>query len=80
MMPQARCWASGCSICFTYLRWETSVPIRLNEFAILIIGRQWRFAGRMVLACAAGGEGGNCRRDIIAELKANQRPAKMAED
>ncbi|KAH2822009.1 hypothetical protein KXV85_002475, partial [Aspergillus fumigatus] len=27
---------------FYYLRWDTSVPIRLNEFAILIIGRQWR--------------------------------------
>src|SRR5262249_18924559 len=25
-----------------YLRWNTSVPLRLNEFAILIIGRQWR--------------------------------------
>ena len=25
-----------------YLRWETSVPLRLNEFTILIIGRQWR--------------------------------------
>jgi hypothetical protein len=23
-----------------YLRWETSVPLKLNEFAILIIGRQ----------------------------------------
>src|SRR3954469_16239859 len=27
---------------FHYLRWETSVPTKLNEFAILIIGRQWR--------------------------------------
>jgi len=25
-----------------YLRWDTSVPLRLNEMAILIIGRQWR--------------------------------------
>ena len=25
---------------FRYLRWETSVPLKLNEFAILIIGRQ----------------------------------------
>src|ERR1700732_1951034 len=25
-----------------YLRWNTSMPLRLNEFAILIIGRQWR--------------------------------------
>ena len=27
---------------FYYLRWQTSVPTKLNEFAILIIGRQWR--------------------------------------
>jgi 4-carboxymuconolactone decarboxylase len=27
---------------FDYLRWKTSVETRLNEFAILIIGRQWR--------------------------------------
>src|SRR3977135_4400334 len=26
---------------FHYLRWQTSVPTKLNEFAILIIGRQW---------------------------------------
>ena len=25
-----------------YLRWHTSVPTKLNEFAILIVGRQWR--------------------------------------
>src|SRR5579863_7259865 len=25
-----------------YLRWETSVPLKLNELAILIIARQWR--------------------------------------
>jgi 4-carboxymuconolactone decarboxylase len=25
-----------------YLRWETSVLLKLNEFAILIISRQWR--------------------------------------
>src|SRR3954470_16145204 len=25
-----------------YLRWETSLQLRLNEFAILIIGRVWR--------------------------------------
>ncbi len=64
---------------FHYLRWETSVPTRLNEFAILIIAgngarrsngtrmRRWRrrrdFVGR-----------------IIAGLKANQRPSTMAED
>ena len=64
---------------FHYLRWETSVPTRLNEFAILIIGRQWRsqveWYAHAPLAAKAG-----LSADIIAELKAGQRPQKMAED
>src|ERR1700743_108271 len=64
---------------FHYLRWETSVPLRLNEFAILIIGRQWRsqveWYAHAPLAAKAG-----LSADIIAELKAGQRPSKMAED
>jgi 4-carboxymuconolactone decarboxylase len=64
---------------FHYLRWETSVPMRLNEFAILIIGRHWRsqveWFAHAPIAAKAG-----LSADIIAELKANQRPSKMAED
>jgi len=64
---------------FDYLRWKTSVPTRLNEFAILIIGRQWRsqveWFAHAPIAIKAGLSG-----DIIAELKANKRPSKMAED
>ena len=64
---------------FHYLRWETSVPMRLNEFAILIIGRQWRsqveWFAHAPLAAKAG-----LSADIIAELKANKRPSTMAED
>jgi 4-carboxymuconolactone decarboxylase len=64
---------------FHYLRWETSVPIRLNEFAILIIGRQWRsqveWFAHAPIAAKAG-----LSADIIAELKANKRPSNMAED
>src|SRR6202035_3705897 len=59
-----------------YLRWETSVPLRLNEFAILIIGRQWRsqveWLAHAPLAIKAG-----LSPDIVAELKANKRPANM---
>src|SRR5215469_7075541 len=54
-----------------YLRWETSVPLRLNEFAILIIGRQWRsqveWAAHAPLAQKAG-----LSPAIIADLKANK--------
>src|SRR6266849_2086862 len=41
---------------FYYLRWQTSVPTKLNEFAILIIGRQWTSQVEW-FACAAGGKG-----------------------
>jgi len=64
---------------FYYLRWQTSVPTRLNEFAILIIGRKWRsqveWFAHAPLAAKAG-----LSADIIAELKQGRRPSKMAED
>ena len=41
-----------------YLRWETSVPLKLNEFAILIIQPAVALAGRVVRACAACGQSG----------------------
>ncbi len=59
-----------------YLRWETSMPLKLNEFAILIIGRQWRsqveWLAHAPLAIKAG-----LSPDILAELKANKRPSNM---
>jgi 4-carboxymuconolactone decarboxylase len=59
-----------------YLRWETSLPLKLNEFAILIIGRQWRsqveWYAHVPLAIKAG-----LSPDIVAELKANKRPSNM---
>ena len=62
-----------------YLRWETSVPLKLNEFAILIIGRQWRsqveWFAHAPIAAKAG-----LSPQIIAELKQKKRPSSMAED
>jgi 4-carboxymuconolactone decarboxylase len=64
---------------YHYLRWETSVPTKLNELAILIIGRQWRsqveWYAHAPLAQKAG-----LSPEIIAQLKANKRPSGMAED
>ena len=62
-----------------YLRWHTSLPLRLNEFAILITGRLWRsqvewYAHRPLALKAGLGE------DVIADLKANRRPAAMQPD
>ena len=62
-----------------YLRWDTSLPLRLNEFAILIVARHWRsqveWFAHAPLAQKAG-----LSPALIAELKANQRPGHMAED
>jgi 4-carboxymuconolactone decarboxylase len=64
---------------FDYLRWKTSVPTNLNEFAILIVARQWRsqmeWFAHAPIATKAG-----LSADIIAELKANKRPSKMTEN
>ncbi len=62
-----------------YLRWHTSVPTRLNEFAILIQGRLWRsqveWYAHAPLALKAG-----MSPDVLADLKANKRPAGMQPD
>jgi 4-carboxymuconolactone decarboxylase len=64
---------------FKYLRWETSLPLRLNEFAILIIGRLWRSQIEWLAhAPIAAREG--LAPEVIADLKANRRPAKMQAD
>src|SRR6201986_3256447 len=63
---------------FDYLRWNSSVPTDLNEFAILIIARQWRsqmeWFAHAPIATQAG-----LSPAILAELKANKRPSKMGE-
>src|SRR3974377_195058 len=57
---------------------ETAVPLKPNELAILIIGRQWRsqveWFAHAPLAQKAG-----LSPNIIAELKTGKRPSKMAE-
>jgi 4-carboxymuconolactone decarboxylase len=62
-----------------YLRWNTSLPLHLNEFAILIIARLWRsqveWFAHAPIALKAG-----MRSELIADLKANRRPAGMQED
>ncbi len=62
-----------------YLRWNSSVPLRLNEFAILITGRLWRsqveWFAHAPIAIKAG-----LSPEIVAELKANKRPTNMKPD
>jgi 4-carboxymuconolactone decarboxylase len=62
-----------------YLRWNSSVPLRLNEMAILITGRLWRsqveWFAHAPLAIKAG-----LSPEIVADLKAQKRPANMKPD
>src|ERR1041385_966768 len=59
-----------------YLRWHSSVPTRLNEFAILIQGRLWRsqieWFAHFPLAVKAG-----LSEKVALDLKANKRPEGM---
>lgn len=62
-----------------YLRWNSSLPLRLNEMAILITGRIWRsqveWYAHAPLAIKAG-----LSPEVVADLKARKRPANMKED
>ena len=62
-----------------YLRWNTSVPLHLNEFAILIAGRRWRsqveWFAHVPIALKAG-----LSQSIIDQLKQKKRPEGMKED
>jgi 4-carboxymuconolactone decarboxylase len=60
-----------------YLRWHTSVPTPLNEMAILIVGRQWRSQVEWFSHSAIARKAG-LSDSIIADLKANKRPAGMS--
>jgi 4-carboxymuconolactone decarboxylase len=62
-----------------YLRFNTSVPRRLNEFAILIQARLWtsqiEWVAHYPLALKAGLE-----ESVAADLKEGKRPASMKPD
>ena len=62
-----------------YLRYNSSIPGPLNEFAILITARQWtaqmEWFAHSPLALEAG-----IPADVLADLKQGKRPAGMKED
>ena len=64
---------------FHYVRWDTSVPLRLNELAVLIIARQWRSQGQWFVHASIATKAG-LSPQIIAEIKDKKRPSIMAED
>jgi 4-carboxymuconolactone decarboxylase len=62
-----------------YIRFDTSLPLRLNEFAILITARYWtsqyEWSAHLPLALKAGLD-----PKIAAELADNRRPSGMKDD
>lgn len=62
---------------FDYLRWNTSIPLNLNEMAILIIARQWRSQVEW-FAHAPIAQKAGLSPQIVADLKANKRPSGMS--
>jgi 4-carboxymuconolactone decarboxylase len=62
-----------------YLRWNTSLPARLSEFAILITARQWtaqyEWFAHYPLALKAGLD-----PKILGDVAAGRRPENMRED
>ena len=62
-----------------YLRWNSSVSRKLTEFAVLIIGRQWRsqveWYAHYPLALKEG-----LPKQVADDLKANRRPRNMTPD
>jgi 4-carboxymuconolactone decarboxylase len=60
-----------------YLRWHTSVPTPLNEMAILVVARQCRSQVEWYSHSAIARKAG-LPESIIADLKANKRPAGMS--
>jgi 4-carboxymuconolactone decarboxylase len=60
-----------------YLRWHTSMPIPLNEMAILIVARQWRSQVEWFSHSAIARKAG-LPESIITDLKASKRPASMS--
>jgi len=64
---------------FKYLRWNSSLPMRLSELAILIIGRLWRsqieWVAHEPIALKEG-----LSKAIIDDLRKNRRPSSMQED
>jgi 4-carboxymuconolactone decarboxylase len=62
-----------------YLRWNTSLPLHLNEFAILIVGRRWRsqieWYAHVPIALKAG-----LSQNVIDQLKQKKRPEGMKDD
>ena len=62
-----------------FLRFESSIPARLNEFAILITARHWNAQYEWFAHYPHAMKGG-LKPEIAADLAQGKRPANMQED
>ncbi len=62
-----------------FCRYKTSVPPRLSEFTILVIGRLWRSQYEFWVHAPIAEKAGVAKQ-TIADLRAGRRPAKMSKD
>lgn len=79
IMFRSPVFAERMKLLLDYLRFNTSLPKRLNEFAILIQGRLWtsqvEWYAHYPLALKAG-----LPQSVADDLKANRRPRNMQPD
>ena len=79
VMFRSPVFAERMKLLLDYLRFNTSLPKRLNEFAILIQGRLWtsqvEWYAHYPLALKAG-----LPQSVADDLKANRRPRNMQPD
>jgi 4-carboxymuconolactone decarboxylase len=62
-----------------FLRYKSSIPHRLNEFAILVTARQWNAQGEWIQHHALAEKAG-IPRAVIDDLAQGKRPAGMKDD
>lgn len=62
-----------------FCRYRTSVPPRLSEFTILLIGRMWRSQYEFWVHAPIAEKAG-VPKQTIADLRAGRRPARLSRD
>lgn len=62
-----------------YLRFDSALPTRLNEFATLIVARQWSQQFEWIVHAQAAAKAGTSAASIAA-LREGRRPTDMSDD
>src|SRR5688500_17571699 len=62
-----------------YVRFNSAIPQRLTELVILVMARHWTAQYPWSAHCEAAVEAG-LSRDVVEEIAAGKRPARMKQD